>query len=675
MKITLVRLGVALLPSLLAAPALAQAGGLDEEPMPPSFKAGAAASSDTSPAETVAASPPPARPASGAVPDSFLPNLMGPVGLYHTSTAEVGPENHLRLALHGSYFKDSSFLIRGDEDSQINGAFTFGYTPNKYFEVFGALLTSSNRNHRASEAGRRDPELIKSFGDLVAGTKVVTAVGQGMTAGFELGLRFLSSISDLSFSPSSTSLWVGPVFTLDLRPVSDVPLRFHVNANYYLDNSKNLLDFTDTTIYTQEVAMFAYGMASSRLRFAIAMDAPLEKLSSLPLDPFAEYHLEVVTSDADQTFVQAGYTMPDNRDQQWLTLGLRGRVYRGVTVDAGADIRLRSVGYAFGPPLAPYNIIFGLSYPLDIEAFRRPVVVTRTIEKQLPPVGPEEGHVAGAVTNAKDGKPIPGAIVAVAGRPRSRVASDPDGSYQTPDLTPGPAELEVSAPGFETSKVTAAVAAGHPVELNVQLTPKVQTGNVRGKIADMAGTAVPASLRFVGAEAFESRADQGGLFSASLPVGPYKVTAEAPGFPSKEVALDIVAGQDAKLDILMRVPNPDVTLAGDVVTLRQPIKFKAGPPKLDPKVTGELDGLAELMSDHPEIKTLRVEAHWDASAGKGAKALTDKQAGLIKDYLVKKGVSEGRVEAAGEGAEKPLVPNIGPANKAKNRRIELKTVR
>jgi outer membrane protein OmpA-like peptidoglycan-associated protein len=677
MKTLLAPLGFASLLLLSAAPVRAQVP--DEEPMPPAFgdlkaPAATATSHASAPAESGPSSDDVIGPGS---PDSFLPSLMGPVGLYHMSTAEVGPRNHVRFALHGEYFSASDFLIKGDTNSRIDGDFTFGYTPNKYIELFGALLSSSNRNHRASEDGRRDPELIKSFGDLVLGSKIVTPLGRGMSAGFELGLRFLSSISDLSFSPDSTSMWVGPLFTLDLRPVSDIPLRFHVNANYYLDNSRNLFDFSNDILATREVAMYAYGIQGSRLRFALGIDAPLEKvMPNFPLQPFGEYHLEVVTDDAQGVFVGTSCAMPDNRDQQWLTFGLRARVYRGVTVDAGVDARVRSTSCAYSPPLAPYDVVFGLSYPLDVEAFRRPVVVTRTIEKQLPAPIAEEGHIAGAVTSAKDGKPIPGAIVAVAGRPRSRVATDPDGSFITAPLPPGPAELEVTAPNFESNKVTAAVMVGaKPVELNVTLTPKTPTGNVRGKITDAQGQPVQAALRFGGAEAFEAKSDAGGLFSAALPVGPYRVTAEAPGFPSKEVALDITAGQDQKLDILLRTPNPDITLAGDTVTLRQPITFKSGTPKLDPKVQGELDGVVELLSDHPEIRTLRVEAHWDASAGKGAKALTDKQAAAIKDYLVKKGASEGRVEAVGMGSEKPLVPNIGPANKAKNRRVELKTTR
>jgi outer membrane protein OmpA-like peptidoglycan-associated protein len=691
MKTTLARLGAAVLLSSFAppfaSPVLAQ-GGLEEEPIPPSFPEGRKAPAGpaaVAPEESVAATPPPAAPSGAftAVPDSYLPSLIGPIGLYHISTAEAGPENHLRLALHGEYFSTSDFLVKGDSNSRVDGDFTFGYTPSKYVEIFGALLTSSNRNHRsgASEPPRRDPELIKSFGDLVLGPKVVGTVTPGVTAGFELGLRFLSSISDLSFSPSSTSVWIGPVATIDLRPVSKVPLRFHVNANYYLDKSKNLIDFSDPTIsiFTREVASFAYGIAKSRARFALGMDAPLEKLTDpVPLQLFAEYHIEVVLpQDKDQAFVQAGFTMPDNPDQQWVTLGMRARLYRGLTADVGSDIRIRSVGYAFGPPLPPWNLVFGMAYPFDIEAFRRPVVVTRTIEKQAPPPpAPEEGRIAGAVTNAKDGKPVGGAIVAVNGRPRSGVVTDPDGTFLTAPLPPGPADLEITASKYEANTVKTAVMAGSkPVQVEVTLTPKVMSGNVRGKISDGKGAALQASLRFAGVEVFEAKSDASGAFSAALPPGPYRVTADAPGFPTKEVPLDISEGKDQGLDIVMRTPNPDVTLAGDAITLRQPIKFKGGPPKLDTKAQNELDGVADLLADHPDIRTLKVEVHWDASAGKGAQAITDKQAGLIKDYLVKKGVSEGRVEAAGMGADHPLVPNIGPANKAKNRRVELKPVR
>lgn len=674
MRRTLPFLGVVTLLSA-STPVLAQ-GGPDEEPMPPSLAnpSFAGAASAEAPAESVHSSMLPG-PLESPSADSVLPTLQGPIGLYHVSTAEVGPVNHLRLALHGQFFRDSDFLVRGDTDTRLDGVLSFGFTPLPNLEAFGAVLTSSNRNTRPFEDSRRDPELIKSFGDLVLGAKAILPLARGHVAGVELGFRFLSSISDLSFSPGSTSLWIGPLYSMDLRQIADVPLRFHANASFYLDNSKGLIDLEGTTQTTHEVAMFAYGMAGSRFRFAVGADAPLEKLTApVPLQPFVEYHAEVVTSSADPAFMDVpGDT--GNRDQQWLTLGLRARVYRGVTLDAGTDIRMRSVGFQYGPPLPTYGVLFGLSYGLDIDAFRRPIVVTRTIEKTVNPPPPDEGRIAGLVKDAKDGKPIAGAIVGVKDRPRSRVATDPDGTFLTGPLPPGPAELEVTAPSFEGNKVQAVVAVGpRPVELAVALTPKVLTGNVRGRVLDSQGHGLDATVRFIGAEAFETKADISGSFSAALPVGPYKVTAEAIGVGKKEAPLDIASGQDRQLDITIHPPNPDIAIEGDSITLRQPIKFKPGTPRLEPKVQGELDGVVELLSDHPEIRTLRVEAHWDTSAGSKSKELTDKQAGAIKEYLVKKGLSEGRVEAVGMGGDKPLVPNIGPTNKAKNRRVELRTI-
>src|SRR5439155_22980695 len=141
----------------------------------------------------------------------------------------------------------------------------------------------------------------------------------------------------------------------------------------------------------------------------------------------------------------------------------------------------------YGPPLPPYNVLFGAAYPLDIDAFTRPVIVTRLIEKTVAPPQPNEGRIAGAVKNGKDGKPVQGAIVAVHGRPLARVATDPDGTFQTVLLPPGPADLEISAPDFEPATVKTAIIVGRPMELNVALTPKPVTGNVRGKVTDKQG--------------------------------------------------------------------------------------------------------------------------------------------------------------------------------------------
>jgi outer membrane protein OmpA-like peptidoglycan-associated protein len=577
--------------------------------------------------------------------------------------------------------------VQGDQNSRLLGDLTFGFTPHKSFELFGAFLSASNRNHRALEINRQDPELIKSFGDLVLGAKGELPVSPGIDVGFEVGFKFLSAISDLAFSPSSTSLWFGPLLTIDLRKLGGggTPLRFHVNASYYIDNSGNLVDFTGVTIYTREVATFAYGIAGNRFRAGLGIDAPLDKLiPEVPLLPFIEYHAEIITAGADPAFsayvppncgTSAATPCKDNRDQHWVTVGLRANVYKGLTLDAGVDLTLRSVGFPYGTPLPPYNVVFGASFPLDVDAFTRPVIVTRTVDRPAAgPAAPVEGHVAGVVKNGKGGPPIAGAVVTVSGRSHARSATDADGTFETVGLPPGPVELEVGAPGFESTKVSAVVSPTRPVEVEVILTARIMTGNVRGKVADDHGRGLEASVKFIGPDNFEAKSDASGAFSAALPAGSYKATAEAPGFPVKETQLEVAAGQDKPLDFVLKnhVANPDVGVTAKAITLKRPIRFKAGTPALDPKTEAELDGVADALEEHPDIKTLSIEAHWDNSAGAGGKELTQKQADLIKDHLVKRGVAADRLQAVGQGSDKPLVPNIGPTNKAKNRRVELR---
>jgi OOP family OmpA-OmpF porin len=163
-----------------------------------------------------------------------------------------------------------------------------------------------------------------------------------------------------------------------------------------------------------------------------------------------------------------------------------------------------------------------------------------------------------------------------------------------------------------------------------------------------------------------------------LPAGPYRVTVEVTGYPKKDVPLDVAPGQDRQLDVTLRPANADVTLTPQAIVLRVPIKFRQGAPKLMPPIKAELEAVADILADHPEIKTLRIEAHWSGAAkGKGsdaAKKLTEKQAAAIKAFLITKGAPADRIETVGVGGEAPLVPNLGPANQAKNRRVELVVV-
>jgi outer membrane protein OmpA-like peptidoglycan-associated protein len=638
-------------------------------------------------------------------PRGFIaqPSLAGSVGLLHMGMASVGTVGQLRLSLHGEFFKGSNFLVqsenptRSDRDTRLQGALTFGFTPIDHLEIFGAILGSANRNRRlctsdsdcTPEDNRTDPELIKSFGDLILGGKVAYPVADGFSAAGELGIRLMSSVSGISFSPDSTSFWLNAIGTYDLKPVTgNVPVRFHVNLGYYVDNSSNLVDYTNTSAFSRYVSKFAYGMSGSRFRLALGADAPFDEVAEgLSLRPLLEYHFEYLTNSADSVIYGQEHGDPsnpncggigqtackDNKDLHWVTLGVQAQVLHGLTLTAGLDIALRSPGYAYAPALVPWNLLFGLGYAIDlVPHVVRTVSVENAVTKEG---GMREGLVAGRVINAA-GTPIEGAVVGVTGREHARVLTEADGTFQSVPLAPGSVELVVSANGYESATVRTEVVAGQTANIVLRLAAKIPAARVYGRVSDDAGKGVVASLKLAGPQLAETKSDESGNFSAPVGPGLYAVRVDAESYLSKELQVQVAEGRDNALSIVLR-PRPavsGVTFKDGKLKLRQPITFKAGKKPSAELAAGMpllLDEVVDLLVNHPEIRQMRVEAHWDSSLPPAqAQSLTDDQAKAVVKYLVDQGIAADRLVAAGMGSKKPIVPNLGKG-KLKNRRVEL----
>ena len=237
-----------------------------------------------------------------------LPSLDGPVGLLRVSSAEVGAPLQLRMGLTGRVFGASSFLIENDQDLRLQGGLSIGFTPVRFLELFASVSGSANRNRRvcttnaagattcASEAGRNDPEVIKSYGDLTFGSKFAYPLSGGVSAGGEIGLRLLSSVSGLSFNPDATSVWLSGLTSWDMRQMG-VPIRTHLNLGLYFDNSDAVQSYRGVSRPSKAVSQFAYGIAKDRVRGALAGEFVIPNLGpKLSLVPFLEYHLEVITA-------------------------------------------------------------------------------------------------------------------------------------------------------------------------------------------------------------------------------------------------------------------------------------------------------------------------------------------------------------------------------------------
>ncbi len=693
-------------PPPVAAPAVAPAPAAVAVPAPVAAPAAVPMAAPPAPADVA---PPVAAnaPAAGVgetddQPRGFAPTnaLAGSVGLLRMGTAEVGRLWQLRLGLHGEYFKTTRMLVdntdltnNGDTNTRLQGALTFGLTPLEFMEIFGAVLGSGNRNTRCQvgvtpctrENGWSDPEIIKAFGDLILGTKLAYALPSGLSVGGELGLRFLSSVGGLSFSGNSTSVWLTALASWNFQAlVPKLPLRAHLNLGMYFDNSYNLpLYDASTPIISRYVSSFAYGLGKDRFRLALGLDAPVADIvDGFSLRPMFEYHFDYITADGDPAFAafgpncvpSAAQDCRNNRSQMWLTMGLQAQIVRRLTLMVGLDVELEAVGYPYGPPLAPWNFLFGASYALDV----LPKVITRNVPvEKVVAAAPPEGLVAGRVVSGV-GAPIEGAVVGVTGRDHSRVVAEADGSFQSVPLPPGVAELFVAAPNFDNATARADVVAGQTANVVITMTPRAPSAKITGRVVDETGKPVVATVKLAGPQIAEAKSDEGGTLSVGLQPGQYALRVEADQHLSREMSITVAEGAENPLNIVLRArPGvAGVAFKDGKIALRQPIAFKANrnqaTAEFAPGATRVIDELIDLLINHPEIRQIRVETHTDNGLPPPkAQELTDQQAQTIAAYISQQGVPKDQIVTQGMGSTKPRVPNLGKAAKLKNRRVEV----
>lgn len=170
----------------------------------------------------------------------------------------------------------------------------------------------------------------------------------------------------------------------------------------------------------------------------------------------------------------------------------------------------------------------------------------------------------------------------------------------------------------------------------------------------------------------------------------------APASLDEETAIEILEEQQAAKaagERQLRETAQEVQTAlagkglGDKVTYRledrglvlqivtDEVLFDLGKADLRPEGRAVLDGLADALRDVPN--RLAVEGHTDnqpinAFPFGSNWELSSYRATTVLRYLVEqKGLDRKRISAGGYGEERPLVPNDTPANRAKNRRVEI----
>ena len=351
-------------------------------------------------------------------------------------------------------------------------------------------------------------------------------------------------------------------------------------------------------------------------------------------------------------------------------------------------------------PTAPWTLYLGLGFATDVKQ--------RPVEKpvQLPPPPPvvlpaPQTFLRGFVHENGKQEGVADAIIGFQGGAQPPVATAADGRFLSRHIEPGNYTLEVEAPGFKPGTCTATVpprpAAAPPmnipgmpaapppqpqpttfVDVDCPLEALPRTGNVDGVVKDAAtGTAVSGAIVTITDAAGKERkvtTDGAGKFKlADMPPGELGLKVEAPGFMNQVSSTTVRANEDAKptLSVNKRPKNALVKIQGNELKLGDKILFETDSAKILGQSSALLEEVAEVLAKNPNLEEVEIQGHTDNTGGREHnQKLSEARANSVRDWLVKAGISAGRLVGKGYGQDKPLAPNVTEANRARNRRVQ-----
>ena len=124
------------------------------------------------------------------------------------------------------------------------------------------------------------------------------------------------------------------------------------------------------------------------------------------------------------------------------------------------------------------------------------------------------------------------------------------------------------------------------------------------------------------------------------------------------------------LEQFNRILETRDTPRGLVVTMAD-VLFDTGKYDLRATAREKLARLSGIVLAHPGL-ILQVEGHTDSTGGEELnQKLSERRAGATRDYLIKQGLGEATITAAGFGKTMPVADNNTTDGRQKNRRVEI----
>ncbi len=624
--------------------------------------------------------------------------INGGVGLLHMQHAQSGAPGQFRVGFNTEFFS-AGFLctssypcpnvntsqprVTTDTMNHVGATVSLGMTFTSFLEGYASTAAYANSDNT------NRPSLLQVLGDTNLGVKAFYGFSKVFFLGAATELDLVNGTGAVGLDGSGTGAKFRLLATSDLRGTQKrTPLRFSINATYTLDNTGDVLSATETATNAPVSRIERYGLQVNRVdHFDINLGAETFLVDER-IRPFAEYGLLIPIN-------RQGYAChPDNlsADQclandkvapSRLTIGVRFLPWkRGFSLLAAADIGVTGVGNFVEElaPQAPYTIYIGGGWAIDTQD-RPPVEKLKLVEKTIEaPVA----HVKGFVHEKDKDQGVANAIVAYENHPElTAMATGSDGRFLTQGLGIGAYTFAVRADGFKDGVCeTQLTMAGQDVQLDCALESLPKLGIVLGHVIDV-DTHGPVSnaqikLNDVGGKEFRYTTDARGAFKFdNVTPGAITVAADADGYLALVVNSQVKPRQETDLQ-LSAVKKPKKALvevtAGEI-KIKQQIQFSLDSATILPESFGLMAEIADSMLKNPRIRRVEIQGHTDNSGTPDHnKVLSDQRANSVRDWLTQHGVASDHLMAQGYGQDRPLVPNVTAAMRAKNRRVQFKII-
>ncbi len=376
-------------------------------------------------------------------------------------------------------------------------------------------------------------------------------------------------------------------------------------------------------------------------------------------------------------------------------------------------------------PTRPWALLVNLAYGADVRKPKPQLLVAPAASAPgLAVLTPAhaKSRVVGLVVDQAIGAPVVGAAVRYPGRELTAQLTADDGRFTSYELDAGEVSFEISHPDYESrscavtitehdvaapspggpqASAPAATASGlqpvaadgsplsaapitpalaapqarNEIPLRCELVARPRAGRLHGSVVSQSGSPVGSAVVDISGPAQRSAQSdaRGELVVEGLASGTYSARVDAPGFLIKVQTFVVVAGSDSQLRLTLSEKPKDslVTVTAREVKIRHQINFKPASAEIESSSDELLGEIADVLSRNLQVKRVQVQGHTD-NRGDPAQnlQLSQQRAESVVQWLVRSGLAPERLEAKGYGDSHPIVPNLTPGNRARNRRVQ-----